>query len=268
MFKPKITLISCNYYRPDLLRRAIQSVQKQTFQDYEYLIVSAHCPFTEHVYNDFKDDDRIKFLEVKEPHILNGGASAFNVGIENAKSNHISYLLDDDVLHENHLEEHHNYKKKTDKVAIHSMWDCLTITGDNCVKDILSKSYDQLCQLSGNREHKIDVCGLSHDKNIDVKWVPRAVTEKDYSEAEDNYFINQLQPLEFIPVTTVLKIAFGGFKRIDTNGNDLPYHQLLMNKLQKDEKTLSGWRMVDDTPYVYPQLKDTLYETKQWWEKI
>ena len=49
MSKPKITLITCTYYRPDLLRRTIQSVQQQTLQDYEHIIVADHCPFAQHV---------------------------------------------------------------------------------------------------------------------------------------------------------------------------------------------------------------------------
>ena len=59
MKNPKISLITCSYFRPDLLRRTIQSVQKQQFEDYEHIIVSDHCPFTEHVYNDFKEDSAI-----------------------------------------------------------------------------------------------------------------------------------------------------------------------------------------------------------------
>ena len=78
MSKPKISLITCSYFRPDLLRRAIQSVQKQTFQDYEHIIISDHDPFTEHVYNDFKEDSRIKFFEVEKPYIYNLGAVSFN----------------------------------------------------------------------------------------------------------------------------------------------------------------------------------------------
>ena len=260
MINPKITLISCNFFRPDLLRRAIQSVQKQTFQDYEYLIVSDHCPFTEHVYNDFKDDDRIKLLQVETPHVHNGGASSFNVGIQNAKSDHIAYLLDDDVLHENHLEEHHTYMKHYQKRALHGMWDCVAIHGDeNCTKRILEKSYEELCAMAGSKGHKLDVCALSHVKNTGVDWLPRTITEKEYGEYEDNYFLKRLEPIDYIPVTTVLKIAFAGFKRASTNGHDQAYHNLLMSKLKKDESTLSGWVLDSDTPYVYPELKDTLY---------
>jgi GT2 family glycosyltransferase len=79
---PKISLITCTYWRPDLLRRAIQSVQKQPFEDYEHIIISDHCPFAKHVYNDFKDDKRIKFYEVEAPYIYNLGAISFNLGIE------------------------------------------------------------------------------------------------------------------------------------------------------------------------------------------
>ena len=140
------------------------------------------------------------------------------------------------------------------------MWDCVTITGDdNCTLNILSKSYEELLSMSGNKGHKLDVCALSHIKNIGVEWLPRTVTESDYGEYEDNYFLDRIKPINFIPVTTVLKIAFAGFKRSNTNGNDQTYYNLLMNKLKKDKKTLSGWILDSDTPYVYPEFKDTLY---------
>ena len=79
MKNPKISLITCSYFRPDLLRRTIQSVQKQQFEDYEHIIVSDHCPFTEHVYNDFKEDNRINFIKNINPHIYNLGACSFNI---------------------------------------------------------------------------------------------------------------------------------------------------------------------------------------------
>ena len=42
-------------------------------------------------------------------------------------------------------------------------------------------------------------------------------------------------------------------------GVDTDYYKLLKEKLVEDKRTRSGFRMESDTPYVYPEFKDTLY---------
>ena len=120
MIKPKITVVTSSYWRPDFLRRCIQSVQKQSFEDYEHIIVSDHDPFTKAVCDEFKDDSRIRFVEITEPYIYNLGAISFNTGIQMANSDYICYALDDDLLYENHLLEHYNYLKRNELASVMS----------------------------------------------------------------------------------------------------------------------------------------------------
>ena len=260
MNKPKISLITCSYFRPDLLRRAIQSVQKQNFQDYEHIIISDHDPFTEHVYNDFKEDDRIKFYKVEAPYVYNLGAVSFNLGIEKAKSDYICYLLDDDILYENHLQEHYN--NIVGKNAIHLKYDTVIFEEPtNTVKSIVSTNINDLYKMAGEERKKrgdsggFDVSAISHIKNIGPSWVPQ-----EYSSGwEDNIFMDQIGINEKLNFYTCLKISWGGVWRKDSKGLDQEYYDLLMSKLTKDDTTFSGYRLEANSPYVYPKLKNTLY---------
>ena len=269
MERPKISLITCTYYRPDLLRRAIQSVQKQTLQDYEHLIISDHCPFAEHVYNDFKEDTRIKFYKTPDPHIYNLGACAFNKGIKEAKSEYISYLLDDDILYPNHLEEH--YKQLTSDSNNgwgHTFQDYLTIedTPNASVKHILAYSMSKLQNDSypnrgtNNNEARVDVGILCHKKNINGEWVPQCNSIGGW---EDTVFINRLENTlgsnEKKGGYTMVKTCWGGIHKTNTKGVDSEYHNSLMKKLVIDENEYSGYKLITATPYVYPELKNTLY---------
>ena len=262
MKNPKITLITCTHYRPDLLRRAIQSVQKQTLQDYEHLIISDHCPFAEHVYNDFKEDTRIKFHKTPSPHIYNLGACAFNKGIEEAKSEYISYLLDDDVLYPNHLEEHFNMLKKGTKWA-HSHWDNIYFEEpQNIVKNIIQLSFEDIYEKAliqrkkhGDRPNNLDVGALCHLGSIDNRWVPQCKS----SGWEDTVFMNSLGVNKKEGNYTTCKINWGGIHRKDTKGLDKEYYKLLRSKLIKDKDCYSGYKLITTTPYGYPELKNTLY---------
>jgi glycosyltransferase involved in cell wall biosynthesis len=263
MSKPKITLITCTHFRPDLLRRAIQSTQQQIFEDYEHLIISDHCPFAEHVYNDFKYDKRIKFLKTPEPYIYNLGARSFNTGIEAANSKYISYLLDDDILYPNHLQEHYNQLVDNKNKWGHSNWDNVRLedTIYESVKHIVSFSFKELQDMSydnrntNNSNIRLDVGALCHRKDILVKWPLQSELTGGW---EDSVFMNQLGVNSKSGDYTMVKINWGGIHKKDTKGTDLEYYNILMNKLKKDNSKYGGYELIEQ-PYVYPKLKDTLY---------
>ena len=105
MMTPKITSIIPTYNRPDLLARAIKSVQLQTLEDWELIVFSDHCPKAKDVYeNFFRDDKRIIFVENPNKWVKNVGAIGVNYGLKNAKSNTITYLCDDNMFLPNHFE--------------------------------------------------------------------------------------------------------------------------------------------------------------------
>ena len=104
MTKPQITTVIPTYHRPDLLARAIKSVQLQEFEDWECIVFSDHCPKARLVYeNYFKDDSRVIFVENQKKWARNVGAVGVNYALKNAKSDIITYLCDDNIFLPNHF---------------------------------------------------------------------------------------------------------------------------------------------------------------------
>lgn len=105
----KITVIVPTYGEPRFLDKAIQSVQNQTYEDWEMIIVDDNNPDTEArkatesiVMEYVKNDERIHYI--KHPQNRNG-AAARNTGIAQAKGEYIAFLDSDDEYLPRRLEE-------------------------------------------------------------------------------------------------------------------------------------------------------------------
>jgi len=90
---PEISVILPTYKRPHLLPDAIQTVLRQTFQDFEIIIINdASQDNTKEIVKKF-NDARIHYVEHKKN---KGGSAARNSGIKKAKGKYIAFLDDDD----------------------------------------------------------------------------------------------------------------------------------------------------------------------------
>jgi glycosyltransferase involved in cell wall biosynthesis len=91
---PLVSIVIPTYNRARLLRRAIQSVLNQTYQNFELIIVDDYSTDnTESMVKSFRDD-RIRYLQ----HSKNRGAvAARNTGIKAAKGEYIAFQDSDDV---------------------------------------------------------------------------------------------------------------------------------------------------------------------------
>jgi glycosyltransferase involved in cell wall biosynthesis len=107
--EPLVSVIMPTYNRAYIIRHAIDSVRKQTYQNWELVIVDdGSNDDTKSVAKAYKDQ-RIRYLFKK-----NGGpCAARNYGIARAKGTWITYLDSDDVLYPpclatmvKHLQEH------------------------------------------------------------------------------------------------------------------------------------------------------------------
>ncbi len=91
---PRVSIVIPTYTRPQLLRRAIASIQAQTYKDYDVWVIQ-NGPYTEseEIVEGFKKEG----LPIHYHHIRRADPShARNVGISLSKGEYIAFLDDDD----------------------------------------------------------------------------------------------------------------------------------------------------------------------------
>lgn len=120
----KISIIIPTYKRTDYLGRLLNSIKKQTFKDYEVIVVDDNSPnkeeydnLIEHFKNEFKE---FTFLRNK----TNKGAPfSRNRGINEAKYDYIALVDDDDEWLPNKLENQAKvFKDSNNKIGIVYTW--------------------------------------------------------------------------------------------------------------------------------------------------
>lgn len=121
-----ISVVIPTYKRNDLLERAINSVLKQTFQNFEIIIVDDNG--INNVFRESNEKLRRKFVANKNVHFVFpnknvGGSLARNVGIEHAKGKYVAFLDDDDFFYPTRLEIMLKAAENSDeKIAMFYAW--------------------------------------------------------------------------------------------------------------------------------------------------
>ena len=91
---PFFTVVIPTYNRSKLLKGAIQSVLKQTYENFELIVVDdASTDNTKNIVKSFYDN-RIRYMM---NYHAKGGAGARNAGIFIAKGKWVAFLDDDDI---------------------------------------------------------------------------------------------------------------------------------------------------------------------------
>jgi glycosyltransferase involved in cell wall biosynthesis len=91
--QPVFSIITPTHKRPELLKRNIESVRRQSFTNWEQLVIDdANQPETLRLVESF-NDPRLKYIAHPEP---KGAAGAYNTGLKNAMGKFINFLDDDD----------------------------------------------------------------------------------------------------------------------------------------------------------------------------
>ncbi len=103
-----VSVIIITYKRTNTITRAIDSVLKQTFSDFELIVVDDNNPDTvyrkdlELIMSRYSDEPKVKYIQ----HEYNkNGSAARNTGISAAKGDYIAFLDDDDYYLPNRLED-------------------------------------------------------------------------------------------------------------------------------------------------------------------
>ena len=98
-----VSIVVPVYNCEKFIRQTINTVKKQTYNNWELLLVN-DCSTDrskEIIIKELKDDDRIKLLELEKN---SGAAIARNKGIENARGKYIAFLDADDLWNENGID--------------------------------------------------------------------------------------------------------------------------------------------------------------------
>ncbi|MCE6989108.1 glycosyltransferase family 2 protein [Dyadobacter sp. CY323] len=102
MSAPVISIITATYNRSNILVFSIQSVLRQTFSNWELIVIGDHCTDdTVSVVEDF-GDPRITFINLEKNFGEQSGPN--NVGLKQAKGTYIAFLNHDDLWFPDHLE--------------------------------------------------------------------------------------------------------------------------------------------------------------------
>ena len=157
---PKISIILATYNRSRLLDRPINSIIKQSFSDWELVIVDdGSCDDTKkHIKEISKKDKRIKHIFSKHK----GVAHARNIAIKKCKGDYITFIDSDDAYLKNHLKIHHNYLNKNPSVDM--IWGGVKVIGNSKIPD--QKDKNKLVEAEN-----CTLCGTFFIKNEVLKIV-------------------------------------------------------------------------------------------------
>lgn len=108
---PKVSVITPAYNAENYISETIESVLKQTFQDWEMIIIDdCSTDYTNVFANEYAaKDPRIKVIKAPQ----NGGvAKARNIGLENATGEYIAFVDSDDLWKPEKLEKQMAFMKE------------------------------------------------------------------------------------------------------------------------------------------------------------
>jgi hypothetical protein len=98
---PRVSIITATYNRPEVLRYAIDSVRRQTFGDWEHVIVGDACSEETGALVESYRDPRLRYIN-REQH-FGEQAGPNNDGCAAARGDLIAYLNHDDLWFPDHL---------------------------------------------------------------------------------------------------------------------------------------------------------------------
>jgi len=244
---PKISIITATHRRPDLLYKCIKSVQTSTLQEYEHIIVGDHCDWAERVCDSFSFDERIKYFETPYPHVWNAGASAKNVGIQNAITDYIVYCDDDNIILNNHLEVMYNELSKGTQICASKLYEItLKDWGSGSIRKLMETPIPTTNGFVGGRDHYSDMQCYGHTKSLSDKvggWVTADKIQHDSrwkrsAINEDGYLLWKFKKLGVEKTIFLDDISVIYYGRGACSNKDYEYESLL----DKDKL------------FVYPEL--------------
>ncbi|MFC0308282.1 glycosyltransferase family 2 protein [Gallibacterium trehalosifermentans] len=178
-----ITIITPVYNAEKYIETCIQSILKQTYQNWELLLVddcSTDGSIT--LITPYLKDKRIKLLKT----IKNSGpAIARNIALQHAKGDYITFLDSDDIILENKIKNQLQFMLKHKLYITHGNFSFCNEAGEVTKDVITSNSIDYKLLLKGNQ---FKIMTVMIDRTIlENKYFPQ-IKHEDYQ-----FFLNILK---------------------------------------------------------------------------
>ncbi|PBJ12699.1 glycosyltransferase family 2 protein [Flavobacterium sp. ACN6] len=149
-----VSILTPTYNTEKFIRATIKSVQKQTYQNWEMILVDdASTDKTVSIIEVFaQNDSRIKLFRLSKN---SGNGFARNQALEKASGKYIAYLDADDIWFPQKLEKQIQFLKTNNLPFTFSFYDCIDEEGNNLNRRVESPqplTYKQLffCNYVGN----------------------------------------------------------------------------------------------------------------------
>ena len=175
-----VSIITPLYGSKDFVLKAIQSVQKQTYENWEMLIVDdcSNDGSVEIVENEARNDSRIKLFRNK---INIGAGPSRNVAIKAATGKYIAFLDSDDIWHPEKLENHIAFMQKYDAVFSHTSYGYLD-EDDNIIKSTYHVSSSPVSYTDLLKRTEISCLTAMYDCEVIGKfYMPDLRIKEDYA---------------------------------------------------------------------------------------
>lgn len=149
-----VSILTPTYNTEKFIRATIESVQNQTYQNWEMILVDdASTDETVKIISDFAEkDNRIKLFKLSKN---SGNGFARNVALEKASGKYIAFLDADDLWFPSKLEKQLQFLETNNLPFTFSFYDCIDEEGSNLNRRVeapLNLTYNQLffCNYVGN----------------------------------------------------------------------------------------------------------------------
>lgn len=149
-----VSIITPTYNAEKFIKETLQSVQNQTYQNWEMILVDdASTDETIKIISDFAEkDSRIKLFKLEKN---SGNGFARNIALEKAVGKYIAYLDADDLWFPNKLEKQIAFLKENNSYFTFSFYDCIDEEGNSLKRRVeapVNLTYDELffCNYVGN----------------------------------------------------------------------------------------------------------------------
>jgi len=108
---PLVTIITAAYNRANVLRYAVDSVRRQTYRHWQYIVVGDCCTDGTAELIARQHDPRIEFINL--PHNSGGQSTPHNVALAKARGEFIFYLNQDDFYFPDHVADCVDFLQRT-----------------------------------------------------------------------------------------------------------------------------------------------------------